>query len=311
MGNVGQGWTMPSARSIKQYHQLEQRPALDSPASPNAVRRKTSASAAEQRARAHSARDWVRWIPLPIPLPLRINIVTNPGVFAAPGLGNLGNLGRNTYHGPAGFYSDCVGGREFPGLREAQCAVPHGCLQRSIIPSMLQREQWSHRVTNLQVGTTGRSPAWKAARPCGSSSLRSLRLLKIEAGFCSKGGSHGLPPYFFAVLILFPATGENLYSVAHEQFGAAEASFGEPRRPWRWLDARFTGHKCRRPPSPRTAPESSSQFGWADPAEPLGTSQEGASGYAATRHLPGATIRSIGRTSAHRWLVPAVLRLKM
>ena len=34
------------------------------------------------------------------------NIVTNPGVFTDPGVGNLGNLGRNTYHGPAGFYSD-------------------------------------------------------------------------------------------------------------------------------------------------------------------------------------------------------------
>ncbi len=34
------------------------------------------------------------------------NIVTNPGVFTDPGFANLGNLGRNTYHGPAGFYSD-------------------------------------------------------------------------------------------------------------------------------------------------------------------------------------------------------------
>src|SRR6266849_5913317 len=31
------------------------------------------------------------------PLP---NIVTSPGVFTDPGLNNLGNLGRNTYHGP-------------------------------------------------------------------------------------------------------------------------------------------------------------------------------------------------------------------
>ncbi len=37
------------------------------------------------------------------PLP---NIVTSPGVFTDPGLDKLGNLGRNTYHGPAGFYSD-------------------------------------------------------------------------------------------------------------------------------------------------------------------------------------------------------------
>src|SRR5260370_12768345 len=26
------------------------------------------------------------------------NIVTNPGVFTDPGVGNLGNIGRNTYH---------------------------------------------------------------------------------------------------------------------------------------------------------------------------------------------------------------------
>src|SRR5450631_2547074 len=34
------------------------------------------------------------------------DITANPGVFTDPGAGNLGNLGRNTYHGPAGFYSD-------------------------------------------------------------------------------------------------------------------------------------------------------------------------------------------------------------
>jgi hypothetical protein len=41
------------------------------------------------------------------------NIVTNPGVFADPGSGNLGNLGRNTYHGPAGFYSDMSAVKKF------------------------------------------------------------------------------------------------------------------------------------------------------------------------------------------------------
>jgi Carboxypeptidase regulatory-like domain len=34
------------------------------------------------------------------------NIVSNPGVFTDPGIGNLGNVGRNSYHGPRGFYSD-------------------------------------------------------------------------------------------------------------------------------------------------------------------------------------------------------------
>jgi hypothetical protein len=34
------------------------------------------------------------------------NITTTPGAFTDPGLGNLGNLGRNTFHGPAGFYDD-------------------------------------------------------------------------------------------------------------------------------------------------------------------------------------------------------------
>jgi len=37
------------------------------------------------------------------PLP---DITANPGPFADPGFGNLGNIGRNTYHGPSGFYSD-------------------------------------------------------------------------------------------------------------------------------------------------------------------------------------------------------------
>lgn len=34
------------------------------------------------------------------------NIVTTPGAFVDPGYGNLGNIGRNTFHGPSGFYSD-------------------------------------------------------------------------------------------------------------------------------------------------------------------------------------------------------------
>jgi hypothetical protein len=41
------------------------------------------------------------------------DIVTNPGVFSDPGVGNLGNLGRNTYHGPAGFYSDLSAVKKF------------------------------------------------------------------------------------------------------------------------------------------------------------------------------------------------------
>jgi hypothetical protein len=41
------------------------------------------------------------------------NITTNPGIFSDPGFGNLGNLGRNTYHGPAGFYSDLSAVKKF------------------------------------------------------------------------------------------------------------------------------------------------------------------------------------------------------
>jgi len=41
------------------------------------------------------------------------DIVTSPGAFADPGVGNLGNLGRNTYHGPAGFYSDMSAVKKF------------------------------------------------------------------------------------------------------------------------------------------------------------------------------------------------------
>ena len=42
-------------------------------------------------------------IPYFTPVP---NIVTTPGPFADPGLGHLGNIGRNSYHGPSGFYDD-------------------------------------------------------------------------------------------------------------------------------------------------------------------------------------------------------------
>jgi hypothetical protein len=41
------------------------------------------------------------------------NIVTNPGAFTDPGLGNLGNIGRNIFHGPAGFYSDLSAVKKF------------------------------------------------------------------------------------------------------------------------------------------------------------------------------------------------------
>jgi hypothetical protein len=34
------------------------------------------------------------------------DITANPGPFANPGVGNLGNIGRNSFHGPAGFYDD-------------------------------------------------------------------------------------------------------------------------------------------------------------------------------------------------------------
>ena len=44
------------------------------------------------------------------PLP---NIVTSPGVFTDPGVGNLGNLQRNSYTGPAGFYSDLSAVKKF------------------------------------------------------------------------------------------------------------------------------------------------------------------------------------------------------
>jgi len=44
-----------------------------------------------------------RTVPYFTPVP---NIVTTPGAFADPGVGNLGNIGRNSYYGPSGFYDD-------------------------------------------------------------------------------------------------------------------------------------------------------------------------------------------------------------
>ncbi|MGH9502584.1 MAG: TonB-dependent receptor, partial [Terriglobales bacterium] len=41
------------------------------------------------------------------------DITATPGAFADPGVGNLGNLGRNTYHGPAGFYTDMSAVKKF------------------------------------------------------------------------------------------------------------------------------------------------------------------------------------------------------
>ena len=41
------------------------------------------------------------------------DITVTPGPFADPGVGTLGNLGRNTYHGPAGFYTDMSAVKKF------------------------------------------------------------------------------------------------------------------------------------------------------------------------------------------------------
>jgi len=35
------------------------------------------------------------------------------GAFTDPGVGNLGNIGRNTFHGPSGFYSDLSVSKSF------------------------------------------------------------------------------------------------------------------------------------------------------------------------------------------------------
>ena len=39
---------------------------------------------------------------------------TSGQAFADPGVGNLGNIGRNSFHGPAGFYSDLSVSKSFP-----------------------------------------------------------------------------------------------------------------------------------------------------------------------------------------------------
>jgi len=49
-------------------------------------------------------------VPYFSPLP---NIATNPGAFTDPGVGKIGNIGRNTFHGPAGFYSDMSAVKKF------------------------------------------------------------------------------------------------------------------------------------------------------------------------------------------------------
>jgi hypothetical protein len=48
--------------------------------------------------------------------PLAHDITTPAGqgqAFADPGKGNLGNIGRNSFHGPAGFYSDLSVSKNF------------------------------------------------------------------------------------------------------------------------------------------------------------------------------------------------------
>ena len=40
-------------------------------------------------------------------------IDTNPGFFTDPGSGKLGNIGRNSFHGPSGFYSDASISKRF------------------------------------------------------------------------------------------------------------------------------------------------------------------------------------------------------
>jgi hypothetical protein len=49
-------------------------------------------------------------VPYFTPVP---DITTTTGAFADPGAGNLGNIGRNSFHGPSGFYSDMSAVKKF------------------------------------------------------------------------------------------------------------------------------------------------------------------------------------------------------
>jgi hypothetical protein len=42
------------------------------------------------------------------------DITTTPGPFTDPGIGHLGNIGRNVFHGPRGFYSDLSVAKAIP-----------------------------------------------------------------------------------------------------------------------------------------------------------------------------------------------------
>ena len=127
------------------------------------------------------------------------NIVTNPGVFADPGSGNLGNLGRNTYHGPAGFYSDMSAVKKFHVTERLSAQFRVDAFNVFNHPVYaFSANNGANGCIDCQGGNNGKitSPGrWH--NDAGVAVCHPLRLLGIEAGLALVGGSHRLPPYFF------------------------------------------------------------------------------------------------------------------
>ena len=89
-----------------------------------------------------------------------------------PACGTIGNIGRNVFHGPAGFYSDLSVSKRFLITERFSAAVPHGCIQRIQSPRLcIQREQRSSDLYRLP----GRQYNGKITSLEGGSTMRELQ----------------------------------------------------------------------------------------------------------------------------------------
>ncbi len=181
-------WTICRRVAVEQHHQLEQRLAVD--AEHQRVRRffdgKTSSAvrirglgrlhtwrrfAGSSRTHAHLFHPVARIID-PDDFPVGTDVCglagTASGPFALPGCGSIGDFGRNSYHGPSGFYSDLSVSKAFAITERFRAKFVTDFF------NMFNHPVYAFSANNgangvrglLRAATTARSPVWRAARTC-------------------------------------------------------------------------------------------------------------------------------------------------
>jgi len=132
----------------------------------------------------------------PVPIPFRISppvASISSGPFADPGNGKLGNIGRNSFHGPSGFYSDMSAVKKFTITERlnAQFRVDAFNVFQPPVYAFSANNGASTCI-DCQGAITGRSPAWRAERLCGNCNLPFASIFNHAIRIFYRG-SHRLP----------------------------------------------------------------------------------------------------------------------